>query len=112
MNIFEEISKVIYKDEKNIFKETIMSNQRINENWIIQSEELKDKLNNEDIYIIKSFGKLLGKTDIQGQVSEILLTKKLVEKQINQAEIERQKNSKLCKTMGIISGLGICIILI
>ena len=111
-NIFEEISKVIYKDEKNIFKETIMSNQRINENWIIQSEELKDKLNNEDIYIIKSFGKLLGKTDMQGQVSEILLTKKLVEKQINQAEIERQKNSKLCKTMGIISGLGICIILI
>lgn len=58
------------------------------------------------------FGKLLGKTDVEGQVSEILLTQKLIEKQIEKAEYEKLKNSKLYKSMGVICGLGICIILI
>ena len=62
--------------------------------------------------IIKMLGKLLGKTDIKGQVNEITLTQNLVEKQIQKAEFEKNKNVKLYKTMGIVLGMGICIILI
>ena len=58
------------------------------------------------------FGKLLGKTDIKGQLSQIELTQKLIEKQIEKAEFEKNKNSKLYKTIGIISGIAICIILV
>lgn len=111
-DIFEEISKIVYKEEKNIFKETINVDGEINEKWIMEAEMLKDKLSKEDITIIQSFGKLLGKTDIKGQVSEILLTENLIEKQIIKAESEKQKNSKLCKSMGIIVGLSLFIIFV
>ena len=57
------------------------------------AEELNDKLDKEDIYAIKTLGKLLGKTDVKGQVSEILLVESLIEKQISKAECEKQKNS-------------------
>ena len=57
-------------------------------------------------------GKLLGKTDIKGQVNEIALTQGLIEKQIEKADIEKNKNVKLYKTMGVVLGIGICIILI
>ena len=57
-------------------------------------------------------GKLLGKTDIEGQLSEISLGLDLINKQLVDAEYERNKNSKLYKTMGVILGLGISIILI
>ena len=58
------------------------------------------------------FGKLLGKMDIRGQVSQIELTQKLIENQIQKAEIDKSKNSKLYKTMGIVCGMTISIILI
>jgi stage III sporulation protein AB len=41
-----------------------------------------------------------------------MLEEKLIEKQIQKAEIEKSKNTKLYKSMGIIVGIGICIILI
>lgn len=111
-NIFEEISKVIYKDEENIFKETAKFNEKINENWEIAVDNMRYKLNKEDLEIIKMFGKMLGKTDIDGQVNEILITQNLVEKQILKAEDEKQKNSKMYKSIGVIGGLGICVILV
>ena len=37
---------------------------------------------------------------------------RLASKQIEKAEYEKNKNFKVYKTMGIISGLGICIILV
>ena len=58
------------------------------------------------------FVKLLGKTDKSVQLSEIEITQEFIEKQIEKAEQEKIKNSKLYKTLGIISGVGIVIILI
>ena len=111
-NIFEEISKIIYLEEKNIFKLVIESEDEINQAWKISVDEFHEVFNKEDIDVIKMFGKLLGKTDIEGQVSEILLTQNLIEKQIEKAEYEKSKNSKLYKSMVVICGLGICIILV
>ncbi len=53
-----------------------------------------------------------GKTDINGQMNEISLAIELTDKQIQKADNEKNKNSKLYKTMGIVLGMGICIILI
>ena len=110
-NIFSDISKIIYNDSSNIFFKTIENKENLNLAWM-NSVENNNQFNNEDKDIIKTFGKLLGKTDIKGQVSEIELMQNLIEKQISNAELEKNKNVKLYKTMGIISGLGICIILI
>lgn len=47
-----------------------------------------------------------------GQLSEINLTKKFIDTQIEKAEEEQKKNEKLYKSLGIIAGLAIAIILI
>lgn len=111
-NIFEEISKVIYKNNENIFINTIKNETNLGNSWCKAVEEIEADFNEEDKEVIKMMGKLLGKTDINGQVNEIELTRKLIEKQIEKAEFEKTKNSKLYKTMGVILGMGICIILI
>lgn len=110
-HIFSDISKVIYENKENIFISVQSSNKDINILWSEESDKIKN-INNEDKEIIKIFGKLLGKTDIKGQLGQIKLTSKLIEKQIEKAEIEKSKNFKVYKTMGMISGLGICIILV
>lgn len=111
--IFLDISKVIYENNENIFCDIQKNkNERdINILWNEETDKIKN-INNEDKEIIKMFGKLLGKTDIKGQLGQIELTSKLIEKQIEKAEYEKNKNFKVYKTMGIISGLGICIILV
>lgn len=110
-NIFEEISSVIYKDEDNVFAYTAKDEKNICEAW---QNGIENNLyfNKEDKNMIKTIGKLLGKTDIEGQLSEISLGLNLVDKQIKNAECEKNKNSKLYKTMGVILGIGISIILI
>ena len=57
------------------------------------------------------FGKLLGKTDKKGQISEIDLSLNFIEKQIQKAEVEKNKNAKLYKSLGVLIGCGITIIL-
>ncbi len=111
-NIFEEISKIIYKNDENIFLNSINIDGNITMAWNKAIENLKNDFNDEDKEMIKMFGKLLGKVDLVGQVNEIDLTMKLIEKQIEKAEAERNQNTKLYKTMGIVLGMGICIILI
>jgi len=65
--------------------------------WEEAIEGVNFNLNKEDIIDIKGFGKLLGKTDKIGQMSEIELVVSLIDKQIGQASKEREKNEKLYK---------------
>lgn len=53
-----------------------------------------------------------GKTDVEGQISELEVTGNFIDTQIVKAEEERKKNEKLYKTLGTIVGLAIVIILI
>ena len=111
-NIFEDISKIIYEKEENIFLNSIRNEKEISSSWVNSTIKIKNGFNNEDKEIIKMLGKMLGKTDVKGQVNEIDLCISLIEGQLKKAETEKEKNTKLYKTMGIILGLGICIILI
>ena len=47
-----------------------------------------------------------------GQLSEIELTEKFMATQIEKAEEEQKENEKLYKSLGVIAGLAIAIILI
>lgn len=110
-NIFEEISKVIYKNENNVFLEVAQEERDVYKAWCNGVENTLF-FNMQDKEVIKMIGKMLGKTDIEGQLSEISLGLDLVSKQIKDAENEKIKNCKLYRTMGVILGLGISIILI
>ena len=80
--------------------------------WQEAIEETNLNLNLEDKNILKKMGKLLGKTDIEGQLSEIEVTENFINKQIDKAEEEKGKNEKMYKTLGIVAGIGMVIILI
>lgn len=111
-DIFEEISTIIYKNKNNIFQNTIkhVSDENISISWYESVADIKNDFTIEDKEILKTLGKLLGKTDKDGQIREICLTENLLENQIQKAEIERNRNTKLYKTLGTVLGLGIGIL--
>ena len=49
---------------------------------------------------------------MDGQVSQIEITKSFIDMQISKAEEEQRKNEKLYKTLGVTVGLAIVIVLI
>lgn len=113
-DVFEEISKKLKLNIGSIFYEASKKMENIS-----AGEAWEDAINNsntsflkEDIDVIKGLAKMLGRTDIDGQVSEIRLTNKFLEVQINDAEKEKAKNEKLYKTLGATVGLALVIILI
>ena len=113
-DIFIQTSKMLSENISQIFVQASnnMKNDNAEEAWDKSIEKATNNLNNEDIENIKSFGKMLGKTDKEGQLSRIELTKTFIEMQIEKAKTEEQKNSKLYKTLGAVVGLVFVIILI
>lgn len=112
--IFLQTSKMLSKNIETIFVQagTYMKNIDAEEAWNKSLEESTTNLKKEDIENIKNLGKMLGKTDKEGQVSRLELTKTFIEMQIEKAKIEEDKNAKMYKTLGSIVGLAFVIILI
>ena len=112
--IFEEISNNSNRNIANIFKSSRenMENLSAEEAWIKAIEESKNNLTKEDKNTLKMLSKLLGQTDVNGQISQIEITENFLETQIKQAQEEKQKNEKLYIRLGTTIGLVIVIILI
>lgn len=102
--IFIEISKGLKENISQIFKSASckMQESSANKAWIQAIETSKTSMTKEDLEVLKGFGKLLGKTDIEGQVSQIELTNQFLETQIEKAQKELVKNEKLYKTLGTV----------
>lgn len=112
--IFEDISKQIDGNVGQVFKlaSEKMKTKSAGEAWNESIDSNNMNLINEDKIILKNLGKLLGKTDVEGQISEIKLVSEFLDTQIELAEGEQKKNEKMYKTLGGIVGLTIVIILI
>jgi len=113
-DIFMQTSKMVSKNISQIFVQASnnMKTDNAEEAWEKSVQMVTTNLNEEDTENIKSFGKMLGKTDKEGQLSRLELTKTFIEMQIEKAKIEEQKNAKMYKTLGAIVGLAFAIILI
>ncbi len=128
LNIFETKIRYTYETIPEAFAEISkqFDGKKVGELFKIAVEELKENtagmawknaiektnlsINMEDKNVIEDLSKTLGSTDIQGQISQIELTQNLLDKQIENAEIEKSKNAKMYKTLGGIVGLMIVII--
>lgn len=112
--IFREISENTSKNVGNIFKQASqkMETTTANNAWEQSVEETETNLKLEDKNVIKKLSKLLGQTDVEGQVSQIEITENSLETQIKEAVQEKQKNEKLFTRLGTIMGLAIVIILL
>ena len=114
--IFNEISKldnnqiisvIFYKIGEKLKNKKI--GQSIDEAF--KEEKSWISLKEKDIKIFKNIGNMLGKTDVEGQMDEINQVKLLLDKQIEEAELEEKKNCKMYKSLGTIVGLMIMILL-
>lgn len=80
--------------------------------WSKSIDNSQNYLNNEDKRILKSFGNVFGTSDIDGQLSDIELYRHNFIKIENDAKLEFEKKSKLYKSLGVIGGAFISIMLI
>ena len=83
----------------------------LDSNNITYIEEI-ESLDKYDKDIIISTLKNLGRSDIDGQMNIIQNTINILENQISEANENKRTNSKLYRTIGIISGLMLVIIFI
>ena len=111
--IFEEISENVSKNIGEIFKKAKdeMKSKTASDAWENAVEKSECNLKKEDKNIIKTLSKLLGQTDVEGQISQIEITEEFLEGQIKEAEEEKRKNEKLYIRLGTVLGLTIVIIL-
>lgn len=112
--VFEEISQKVVPNIGQVFK-TASENMKFNsagEAWENAINEAETKLGKDDKDVLKGLAKMLGRTDLDGQVNEIRLTEKFLETKIKDAEIEKSKNEKLFRTLGATVGLAIVIVLV
>jgi len=69
------------------------------------------ELKKEDIDTIKSLGRLLGSTDVEGQITNIEVISGQLSILADKAEEERKKNEPLFKNIGPVVGVGISVLL-
>ena len=112
--IFNQISQISTNNISNIFKNSkkYMKNLNAGTAWTKALDESSTYLIKDDIDVLKGLGKLLGKTDLQGQISEIELASSFLDVQIEKARKDQDKNEKMYKTLGAVIGLAFVIVLI
>ena len=105
-NAQENIGQIFEKAEKN------MQDFSAGEAWEKAVQTSETNLTNEDLHVLLMLSKMLGQTDVEGQISQIEITENFLEKQIKEAQQEKNKNEKLYRKLGTTIGLAIVIILI
>lgn len=112
--IFDDVSIQFNGCIGNIFKKAKdkMNELSADEAWIYSLRSSNTFMKEDDLLVLKGLGKALGKADVEGEISEIEITKKFIETQIQYAEEDAKKNEKMCKNLGITIGLALVIILI
>lgn len=68
-------------------------------------------INEQDKDILLSFGQGLGKTDVEGQISNCDVYIELISNMLLKARQEKESKGKLYTTLGLLSGIGTAILL-
>lgn len=112
--IFREIASNTKENIGQIFEraEENMQNFSAGVAWEKAVQSSETNLTDEDIHVLLMLSKMLGQTDVEGQIGQIEITENFLEKQITEAEEEKNKNEKLYRKLGTTIGLAIVIILI
>ena len=112
--IFEELGNREQSNISSLFQTASKNMKELpaGQAWLEALDKSNTNLKKEDIEVLKGLSSLLGKVDLEGQVSEIELVDHFLDKQIEIAQEESKKSEKMYKTLGITVGLAMVIILI
>ena len=112
--IFSEIANNLHTNISKLFRKANENLATLNagQAWEEAVQTSQNYLKKEDKNIIKMLGKMLGQSDVEGQISQIEVTEEFLEKQIEEAQNEKIKNEKLYQKLGTILGLALVVILI
>lgn len=82
--------------------------------WKCSVEQCKNELNidNKDINILKSIGDTLGSVDVEGQLNDFKLKENLIKQNLKDAVSIKNNYSKMYRSLGILCGIGVAIILV
>lgn len=110
-DIFKEISINVYNNKLNMFEEALELPMNIRNSFkeVILNNK---KINDEDKNILTSLALSFGNVDRKVQISEINIAYDFLLERLEDAKISKIKNVKMYKTLGIMFGLVISIILI
>ena len=112
-DLFFEISEKVNGAVGSVFKKAglKMEVEFAGEAWENSLDEC-DYFTKEDKDALKSLGKLLGSTDMHGQLKQLSLVNCFLDEQIKEATLLKDRNTSLYRKLGVIIGLGIMIVLI
>ena len=112
--IFEEISKNFNRNVGQVFQnaKVKMDYKSAEESWKESIEESENNMTDEDKQILVMMSKMLGKSDVDGQISQIDITLEFLEKQLENSFEEKNKNERLFRKLGTIMGLTLVTILV
>ena len=110
-DIFKEISINVYNNKLNMFEEALELPMNIRNSFkeVILNNK---KINDEDKNILTSLALSFGNVDRKVQISEINIAYDFLLERLEDAKISKIKNVKMYKTLGIMFGLVISIILV
>ena len=91
-----------------------LSGMNASEAWEIsvRNNMSKTSLSREDEQILISFGKMLGNSDLEGQLKNIRLAVSQLKLQEQKAEEQKRKNEAMYRSLGFLGGLAIVILLV
>lgn len=91
-DIFNDIAKNSIPNISKIFAKASykMNELSAEESWQETIEEVETNLNEEDIHAISMLSKMLGQTDVEGQISQIEITRRIFRKS-NKTSKRRKK---------------------
>lgn len=112
--IFLEIAELSSYSLKELFKNAAenLRKKGAQKAWNDEIKCSETSLKKEDKDVLKEFGVMLGKTNKEGQINQIKFVNTLLDRQIEKAKTDKEKNEIVYKKLGLIIGVGIVIILI
>lgn len=112
--IFAEVAEISTFSISQLFKNVAnnIKEYGAEQAWKSQVKQIDLSLKKEDKEVLKEFGILLGKTNKEGQINQINFACELLERQIEKAQKDKEKNETMYKKLGVILGVGIVIVLI
>lgn len=116
---FERIGRVSGSETGIFFSETVrilgeQENLSAAQAWeqAVRQNIKRTSLNLEDEEVLLNFGKMLGNSDLEGQIRNIRLAQEQLKQQEHKAEESRSKNEKMYRSLGILGGIAVVIVLL